>query len=135
MRKRKKSIKLRGKKTHGYGSEKKHRGKGSHGGRGNAGSKSHKRFKFYKENPDHIGKFGFHSLRGKKAVPKIKSINLRELSKMASSGEIDLEAKGIDKVLGTGQLNAKLIVKARFFSAKAEEKITKAGGKVVKIGQ
>jgi len=135
MRKRKKSIKMRGAKTHGYGSEKKHRGRGSRGGGGMAGSKTHKRFKVYKENPDHIGKSGFHGLKTKKVVKSINSINLRDLQKLTDKPEMDLELFGFDKVLGSGHVRIKLTIKAKSFSAKAEEKITKAGGKVIKPGQ
>lgn len=135
MRKRKKIVKMRGSKTHGYGSEKKHRGRGSRGGGGMAGSKTHRKFMILKKKPGHIGKRGFSSLKKRKIKPSLKSLNVRDLPKLAEKGVVDLEAKGFDKVLGSGQLNEKLTVKARFFSARAEEKIIKAGGKAIKAQQ
>jgi len=45
---------------------------------------------------------------------------------------LDLTKKGYFKVLGKGVLPSKpLIVKARFFSARAEKKIKEAGGACV----
>jgi large subunit ribosomal protein L15 len=135
MRKRKKIVKFRGSKTHGYGSEKKHRGKGSRGGVGMAGSKDHKKFMILKEKPGHIGKYGFHSLKKRKMKPSVKSVNVRDLPRLAEKGVVDLDARGFYKVLGAGELKEKLTVKARAFSSKAEEKITRAGGKAIKAEQ
>jgi large subunit ribosomal protein L15 len=133
MPKKKKIIKKRGSKTCGYGMKKKHRGKGSKGGKGMAGMKDHKKFHMLKNMPDHIGKYGFKSLRKRKIISAQKYINLRELSKISEGKEIDVTKLGFDKVLGTGKLDKPLIVKAKSFSKKAEEKITAAGGKVVKV--
>lgn len=133
-RKRKKVVKQRGHRTHGWGSPKKHRGKGSRGGKGHAGSKDHKKIWIMKNEPDRMGKRGFHSLRGKKVRPKVKAINLRNLERIALQKklkEIDLKALGYEKLLGTGEVKGKLIVKADMFSAKSKEKIEKAGGKIV----
>ena len=49
----KKTAKLRGSRTHGYGSSKKHRGGGSRGGRGMAGTKRQKKTWMLKHCPDH----------------------------------------------------------------------------------
>lgn len=124
----KKVVKQRGHRTHGYGSQKKHRGKGSRGGRGMAGSEGHRRTFLLKYAPGHHGKKGFKSKTGK----KLRTINLRELEKLAgASKKIDLTSLGYDKVLGTGDIKSKLEVKAYHFSAKAKERIEKAGGKAI----
>jgi large subunit ribosomal protein L15 len=132
----KKIRKQRGHRTHGWGSPKKHRGAGSRGGRGYAGSKKHKKVWVAKNDPERLGKRGFHSLRDKKVSPRIRAINLRDLEKIALKKglkEINLKALGYDKLLGTGQVTRKLIVKADMFSASAKEKLEKAGGKLIKI--
>ena len=54
-RTRRKKNKLRGNRTHGKGNTKNHRGAGSKGGRGRAGSHKHKFSKYYKT----FGKHGF----------------------------------------------------------------------------
>jgi len=131
---KKKTKKMRGKKTFGYGSKKKHRGAGSRGGRGLAGSFKHKKLKILKENPEHFGKRGF-----KRRVKKsLKVINLRDIEKIAEKTgkkKINISELGYDKVLGKGQLTEPLEIEARFFSEKAKMKIEKNGGKVIIIGQ
>ena len=127
---------MRGSKTCGYGAKKKHRGKGSKGGKGLAGAMDHKRNKILKEIPEHIGKRGFKSLKQRKIKPKIKAINLRDLNKILEKlkekkEEINLKELGYDKVLGKGDLEKPLIIKAKSFSAKAKEKIEKIGGKAI----
>ncbi len=59
----KKIRKQRGHRTHGWGSPKKHRGRGSRGGGGHAGSKKHKKVWIMKNEPERLGKRGFQSLR------------------------------------------------------------------------
>jgi len=132
---RKKMVKQRGSKTCGHGPKKKRRGRGSQGGGGMAGSKTHRRYMVMKTDPNRIGKYGFHGLRDRNIGHDDVTINVRDLPALADNGEVDLKTKGYDKVLGGGQLNEKLTVKAKIFTPKAEEKITKAGGKVVKTGQ
>ena len=132
--KRKKLVKQRGHRTHGWGSPKKHRGAGSRGGRGHAGSKKHKKVWVAKNEPGRIGKRGFHSLRQKRVKSRIRAINLKDLDRIALKRrlkEINLKALGYDKLLGTGQVTRKLIVKADMFSASAKEKLEKAGGKLI----
>lgn len=134
QRKRKKVIKLRGSKTHGYGSKKKHRGAGSRGGRGYAGSKKHKKTWIRKYEPEHIGKRGFKSLRQRGLKKAVRTVNIGELERLAEGKkELDLSKLGYDKVLGSGQLKKALNVKASSFSKRAEEKIKKAKGKASKI--
>jgi len=144
VRRRKKIRKLRGSRTHGYGSHKKHRGGGSRGGRGRAGMHKHKWTYTVKYEPEHFGKKGF--VRPRKVVKKPKAINLKELDKLAENllekglaekeGEkikINVLRLGYEKVLGNGKLTKPLIVEARIFSEKAIKKLEEAGGRAVKV--
>ena len=74
-------------------------------------------------------------------VPYVYAIvNLGDLNQFADGATVDeaalLEAKLIRgkydgvKILGTGELTKKLVVKAERFSASAKEKIEKAGGSI-----
>lgn len=62
-----------------------------------------------------------------------KTIKKLELKENAGKAPVlDLTKKGYFKVLGKGSIPSKpLIVKARLFSAKAEQKIKSAGGACV----
>jgi len=124
MSKRKKVVKMRGSKTHGYGSKKKHRGAGSRGGRGFAGSFKHKKIFLRKYHPGHYQKKKFKSLRDKGLEPELKPINLRDIK----PGQ---QLNGY-KVLSSG-LPPKGEIRASAFSEKAKEKIEKAGGKAIEI--
>jgi len=137
VKKRSKRSRLRGRKTCGWGSRKKHRGSGSRGGKGMAGtgkrSGHHKTFilRYFKE---YFGKRGFVPIREN----GLKVINLdlieRSLNKMIKEGTAKKTPKGIElnmpqyKILGAGELKSKLIIKAGSFSESAKEKIEKAGG-------
>lgn len=127
MSRRKKVRKMRGSKTHGYGSKKKHRGKGSRGGKGYAGSHKHKYSYIVKYEPWHFGYKGFHSLKKKE-----KTVNIKELEKLSSGmNDIDLSALGIVKLLSAGELKRPITVHVSKCSKKAREKVEKAGGKIV----
>ena len=131
-RKTKKTAKLRGSRTHGWGSSKKHRGAGSRGGRGMAGVKRQKKTWLIKNKPDHLGKSGFKSLRQRKLKPSLKAINVRDLLKLAAGNkEIDVSKLGYSKVLGGGSINVALNVKADYFTESARQKIEQAKGKAV----
>ena len=134
VRRKKKVRKKRGKRTYGYGSHKKHRGGGSRGGRGKAGMHKHKWSYTIDNDPEHFGKRGFK--RPQAVVKKIKTINLKELDKLAKKTgkkKINLKELGYDKVLGSGKITKPLIIEAKSFSKKAIEKLKKAKGKAVKI--
>ena len=128
MGRMKKTEKRRGTRTLGRGGIKKWRGKGHRGGKGYAGSKKHRKSWILRYEKDHLGKRGF--------IPKtrktVRAINLRGLEKLAGDKkEVDLSELGYDKVLGSGALAKKLVVKAKAFSKLAKERIEKAGGKAV----
>ena len=65
-------------------------------------------------------------------MPGSKTINLRDMAKLEINGkEIDIKAMGYDKVLAAGEWTHAVTVRAPAFSARAKEKIEKAGGKAV----
>lgn len=128
-----KKQRQRGKRTHGWGSQKKHRGGGSRGGRGLSGLKKHKRTWMVKNAPKHLGKKGFKSLTDRKIKPKQKVINLREVNKFLDGKlkELDLGNLGYDKLLSTGELSSPISIKVSAYSAKAKEKVEAIGGKIL----
>ena len=138
----KKTRKLRGHVSHGHGRVGKHR---KHpGGRGNAGGQHHHRINFDKYHPGYFGKVGmrdFHTHKNTASnycpiinldkiwtlVPEAKRLEYKNVTDKAPV--IDCSKHGIFKVLGKGRLPPQpVIVKARFFSKRAEEKIKKSGG-------
>lgn len=147
MHKRKKNVKQRGSKTHGYGSMKKHRGAGHRGGKGNAGTgkragtKKPTLWNIHKGT--YLGKRGFNPNKGRKVKTKTTNIFYLEeqtdkwLKKGIAKVEkdiyiIDLKKIGYTKLLGEGQVTKKYRIIIGNFSKKAEEKIKKAGGEIVK---
>eukprot|EP01110_Echinostelium_bisporum_P003542 TRINITY_DN18634_c0_g1_i1.p1 TRINITY_DN18634_c0_g1~~TRINITY_DN18634_c0_g1_i1.p1 ORF type:complete len:148 (-),score=52.91 TRINITY_DN18634_c0_g1_i1:39-482(-) len=138
---RNKTHKKRGHITVGYGRVGKHRKHA--GGRGNAGGQHHHRTWFDRYHPGYFGKVGdrkFHLLRHKAYCP---SININkvwslipeetrkqfETKKDGTAPVIDVTQSGYFKVLGTGHLpKIPVVVKAKFFSARAEKKIKEIGG-------
>ena len=130
---RKRIVKRRGAgRGQGWGSVKKHRGHGSKGGCGMAGSKKQNKFWVMKHKPGHLGKRGFKSLQQRNIKPSLSCINLRDLEMLAGKGkELDLKKHGYDKVLGAGEIKKALIIKADVFTRIAKERIEKAGGKAI----
>ncbi|ANF22842.1 large ribosomal subunit protein uL15 [Thermococcus piezophilus] len=145
IRRRKKVRKLRGSHTHGWGCKKKHRGGGSKGGKGMAGTGKRKNTKWtwtIKYAPDHLGKRGFHRPKAVHYTPQTVNLsfldeNLDELMQMGIAYEeggkiiVDTTQLGVDKVLGSGKLTRAIVVKAYYVTPKAEEKIKAAGGEVL----
>lgn len=132
-RKRSKRVKMRGSQTHGYGSKKKHRGGGSKGGKGFAGSYGHKKVYLKKYQPEHFEKRKFKSLRERGFSPHLRAINLRDLSKLIKKmnlKEVDLQQLGYDKILSAGELTEKVTIKNALFSERAKEKIQKSGSTI-----
>ncbi len=128
VRFRRKITRQRGKRWHGWGAKKKHRGKGSRGGKGWGGSSKHKRSYIYSYKPDHFGYKGFHSLK-----KKGNAINVGDLEKFLAEGknEINLNELGYVKLLSNGNVSSAIIVHVNKFSPKAKEKIEAAGGKII----
>ena len=120
---------MRGLRTHGH-SAKLNKGKGSHGGKGMAGTgkradqKKTLVTKLYGNK--YFGKQGITSR--KTAKKRTNVINLEDIGKKFSAGEINLEKY---KILGEGEIKGKYIIKAKAASKSAIEKIEKAGGKII----
>eukprot|EP01125_Pyxidicula_operculata_P010514 TRINITY_DN3458_c0_g1_i2.p1 TRINITY_DN3458_c0_g1~~TRINITY_DN3458_c0_g1_i2.p1 ORF type:complete len:132 (-),score=26.46 TRINITY_DN3458_c0_g1_i2:49-444(-) len=124
----------------GYGRVGKHRKHPA--GRGHAGGLQHARILFDKYHPGHFGKIGmrhFHYQNNHYFQPTINIDSIWSLlsekhrAKYAESKDkvpvIDVTKSGYYKVLGKGQLPKQpVIVKAKFFTRRAEEKIKAAGG-------
>lgn len=132
VRRSKKKNKLRGHRSHGKGDTKNRRGSGCKGGKGRAGSHKHKFSKYY-------ATFGLK--RKLKSKIKKKTVNLEilenrieELVKNGAAEKkddvfvIDCKKAGIEKILGKGAITKKVQLLNVEVSAKAKEKIEKAGG-------
>mmetsp|Transcript_15055 Transcript_15055/g.32284 ORF Transcript_15055/g.32284 Transcript_15055/m.32284 type:complete len:147 (-) Transcript_15055:2191-2631(-) len=134
-----KNRKKRGHVSAGHGRIGKHRKHPS--GRGNAGGQHHHRILMDKYHPGYFGKVGmrqFHVLKNRTHCP---TINLDKIFSVAGEGYyeaakngggkapvINLVDHGYFKLLGNGQIDVPVIVKAKFFSRLAEQKIKAAGG-------
>merc|ERR1712177_203371 len=119
---KKKTRKLRGHVSHGHGRIGKHR-KHS-GGRGNAGGQHHHRINFDKYCP---------AVNLDRLWTLVSEQTRKKYEKNAKKAPvIDVSRAGYFKVLGKGVLPKQpVIVKARFFSRQAEEKIKAVGGACV----
>ncbi len=141
FKKRKKNSRLRGTHTHGWGSKKKHRGAGNRGGRGKAGSgkRADAKKPGFQKNPKYFGKYGFTPIRKERAnAINLKTLFsslggwLREGKVRESKGvpEVNLETLGYGKLIGAGPALKAIAVVVSEATAKAVEKIEKAGGSV-----
>jgi len=138
--KRKKSTRMhgRGRGSNGRGERKRGRGKGDRGGKGMSGTgkrADHKKTlvtKLYGNN--YFGKQGITSKKTER--DKRKRINLEQIQlnlekygkKTQKGWEINLKDY---KILGTGNIKDKLIIRALEASKSAIEKIKKAGGEII----
>ncbi len=139
-KKRTKASRMHGRKmgTHGWGARKKHKKTGHRGGKGMSGSgkrADHKKTlitKLYGGN--YFGKQGITSRGTKK--DKADRINLKQIEKnlekygkKTDKGfEINLKSY---KILGTGEVKNKLIIKAKEASKSAIDKVKKGGGEII----
>ncbi len=137
---KKKSRKMRGSNTHGHGI-KGRRGKGRKGGKGYAGLGKH-HWSFALKNPEFLwGRHGFTSHHPKEEINTINVGMLNEIieemveQKTAlydgDKYEVDLSILGVNKLLGKGKVTRKMIVKVKYASEMAVEKIQEAGGEVI----
>ena len=136
-----KNRKLRGSRTHGYGNAQKHRGAGSRGGRGMAGSKKQNWMWVSKNMPGKFGRSGFK--RHASIIKNSSTLNVGDLDDRAEkwlSAEkakktkdvitVDLGKIGIDKLLGSGKVTNKYALTVDSCSQKALAKIEACGGKL-----
>ncbi|XP_032611113.2 large ribosomal subunit protein uL15-like [Hylobates moloch] len=141
-----KTRKLRGHVSHGHGRIGKHRKQTA--GRGNAGGLHHHRINFDKYHPGYFGKVGmkhYHLKRNQSFCPTVNLDKLWTLvseqtrvnaakNKTGAAPIIDVVRSGYYKVLGKGKLPKQpVIMKAKFFSRRAEEKIKSVGGACVLV--
>ena len=129
VRKEKGTRKKRGSKWYGWGSKKKHRGSGSRGGHGFAGSLGHNRIWVQQNYPDHIGKDGF--ARPQKAIKEVRIINVCDLERLAKGNTVNLTEMGYGKLLAKGKVTKALKVTVASCTPSAKGKIEKAGGAVM----
>jgi large subunit ribosomal protein L15 len=131
--KERKTRKMRGSRTHGYGRIGQHRDAGSKGQR-KVGRHKHLWSYVTTYEPDYFGKKGFTSPQNLKR--RENTINIHELSELtaktpAEGGvHLDLTSLGYTKLLGTGKINKPLTITVPSCSKTAAEKIKKAGGKI-----
>lgn len=133
VHKRKKSSRIRGSKTFGWGFRQKHKGHGNKGGFGMTGTgkrADHKRqwAKIIAKKAgakSYFGKQGYTS-RGT-AKKKYDQINLEDILANFSGTKIDLSSY---KILGKG-VGFKAEITAKSASESAIEKMEKAGGKII----
>ena len=132
---KRKTRKLRGSRTMGYGRVAQHRKSGSRGGRGKAGMHKHKWSYTVKYAPNHFGKHGFKSIH-----PRPREINVGDLEKLIEQNKytldennipvIDLTKEGYGKLIGKGTLDKKVKVIVKSASKRAIEKIKSLSGEV-----
>ncbi|BDB97636.1 uL15 family ribosomal protein [Saccharolobus caldissimus] len=137
VRREKKSRKLRGSRTMGWGIRGQHRDRGSQGSR-QVGMHKEKWSWLVKYGKDWYGKHGFKNPTTK----LIASISLRKLDELISNNiikikeeqgkkVIDLNELGYEKLLGGGSISIPLIIKVKKASPKAIEKVKQIGGEVI----
>src|SRR3989344_6808204 len=140
IKKRDKKSRIRGRKTCGYGARKKHRGKGSSGGKGMAGTgkrADQKKTLILRKGVEYFGSKR-KLLKKNKAfeVINVGEIN-KNIEKYVKEGKAKKTGEGIEidlkklKILGTGEIDKKIIINAKAASKSAVEKIEKAGGKII----
>lgn len=140
VNKRSRQSRKQGSGTHGWGRNK-HRGSGSTGGFGNAGTGK----KAHGKKPsiwalDYFGKHGFSS----KSRTHVSAITIKDVdqklpgwvAKKQASQEggvvvVDLGKLGYNKLIGTGRISRKAKITVKKSSAGASEKIKAAGGELI----
>ena len=130
LKKRKKVSRMKATRYHGH-AMKKHKGKGSHGGKGMAGTgkrADQKKTWIVKYKKNYFGR------KAKQAVKRLKQINVDELEKFVQGDKKEINLPKY-KILGRGEIKQSLTVKADSFSKQAKEKIEKAGGKTIILKQ
>lgn len=142
QRRRKKSTRFRGSRSHKRGFKKKARGSGHRGGFGMAGTGKRgdqkKTMVLNLYGNDYFGKD--QTLRRGKVLPRPKEINLDTILKNIDSfvkqgkakdakGSYEIDLFGY-KILANGDVKTKLFIRASSASASAIEKVKRAGGEI-----
>jgi large subunit ribosomal protein L15 len=125
----------RGSRTHGYGQIGQHRHSGKQGGHGNAGLHKHKWSWLILHDPDHFRRDPFKPPSFHKVS---KWANVGDLDSFAEDGKgkggpvsVDLDAKGVEKLLGAGDVRRAFNVKVSSYTERAKQKLEEAGGKIL----
>lgn len=138
-----KTRKMRGSRTHGWGQVGQHRKTSSKGMR-KVGRHKHGWSYVIKYEPEYFGKKGFkspQSIRRKHKVINvgeldqlIEKLQAQNLLNQAEGGKIqvDLEKLGYTKLLGSGHLSKPLLIKIPSCSETAAKKVEEAGGQIIK---
>jgi large subunit ribosomal protein L15 len=140
-----KTSKHRGSRTFGRG-KKAGRGKGKRGGHGNAGGHKHHWIRTLKYDRDHFGSKGKGFKRPQAIVAASITVNVGELPRIverlardgavkSAAKELDLDALGYHKLLGSGRADRAWVLTVSTASPRAVEKVKAAGGKVTPPGQ
>ncbi|MBS7652087.1 MAG: uL15 family ribosomal protein [Candidatus Bathyarchaeia archaeon] len=135
---RRKTRKLRGSRTHGYGRVGQHRKSGGRGGKGKAGGRDHFWIRTVKYEPNRFRRIGFKP----PSRLETRAINTGELEELvrrvlgaemraSALPELDLTSLGYDKLLGKGDLKIPLKIKVSSYTSMAREKVESAGGEIV----
>lgn len=131
-----KTRRLRGSRTHGWGQIGQHRASGHKGGLGYSGMHKHNFSSLIKYDPDH---FGHDSTHPPHPIITKKWASIRDLDDLfarigtTESGKksIDLTSNGYDKLLGGGSTDKPYTIKVERATASAIEKVKQAGGEVL----
>jgi large subunit ribosomal protein L15 len=129
--KERKTRKMRGSRTHGYGRIGQHRDAGSKGQR-KVGRHKHLWSYVVAHEPEYFGKKGFTSRQS--LMRREKSINIAQLGELPledDATQVNLTSMGYTKLLGTGKITKPLTITVAACSKTAAEKVKKAGGNVV----
>jgi large subunit ribosomal protein L15 len=132
-----KTRKLRGSRTYGWGQVAQHRASGHKGGLGVSGQLKHHFSSMLKNDPDH---FGHDSTHRPHPVVTRKWASVRDLDDIFSGigatrdgkNTIDLGAAGYDKLLGGGSVTSAYTITVPRFTETAARKVRDAGGEVLK---
>lgn len=129
---------LRGSRTHGWGTSGQHRESGMQGGRGKSGWCKSKWTHVVKYEPGRIGKSGYRCPTGKGKLVAVNVGDLEELSRQTGTTDekntvttLDLSKLGYQKLLGEGRVATALQVIVNEWSKTAEKKIQDSGGKIL----
>ncbi|MEM1629783.1 MAG: uL15 family ribosomal protein [Saccharolobus sp.] len=137
VRREKKSRKLRGSRTMGWGIKGQHRDRGSQGSRA-VGMHKEKWSWLVKYGKDWYGKHGFRNPTTK----LVSVISLRKLNELILKGAvafeeqdgrkvIDLGKLGYQKLLGGGNISIPIVIKVDRATQKAVQKVKQIGGEVI----
>jgi len=140
-RRLRKSRKLRGSRTFGYGRQGQHR-KTSAKGERKAGRHKGGWTHVLRYEPNYWGKKGFRSIQSLQR--KTNAINVGDLTTFAEKLEaqnkleqkdgkilLDLDKLGYTKLLGTGNMTEPMLLKISKHSVSAAKKIEEAGGQIL----